>query len=321
MDEKTRLLELVRQTAKLRFLSRKTVNAYSNHIRRFLEFNGKSDLSKIEADEIRAFFKYLDADAHFAAATQNQALCALTFLYRDVFGQELAPYFKSFRRARQTGAPPTVFTSEEAKTVLANLTKAPFLVAALMYGAGLRLREALSLRVGDIAAERREITVRDLSTGAKNHTTILPDSIVPALRRHLTEVRFLHEDDCLSGCGAVFLPFALRQKYAGAEYEWRWQYVFPACKLAANGDGTFQRHHLAESTVQKAVSAATAKARIFKKVCCHTFRYSFAVRLYEKNHDVHTIRNLLGHKNLKTTMNYLGSFKNREKNVRSPLDY
>lgn len=260
-------------------------------------------------------------DAHYAAATRNQALCALRFLYRDVFAQKAAPNFKNFKRARQRAAPRAVFTSEEAKNVLANLADTPFLIAALMYGAGLRLREALSLRVGDIAAERQEITVCDSSTGAKDHTTILPESIVPALRRHLTEVKFLHEDDCLSGCGAVFLPFALRQKYAGAEYEWRWQYVFPACKLTTDDDGTARRHHLAESTVQKAVGAAVVKARILKKTCCHTFRYSFAVRLYEKNHDVHTIRNLLGHKNLKTTMNYIACFKNDEKNLRSPLDY
>ncbi len=204
--------------------------------------------------------------------------------------------------------------------VLSHLKDAPFLAAALIYGAGLRLTEALNLRVGDFDFERFEINVRNVRTGAKDRTTVLPKSIVAPLKRNLAEVRFLHEDDCLRGYGAVWLPPTVLRKYSGAEREWCWQYVFPACKLAAE-DGTLRRHHLAESTVQKAFNGAIEKARIIKKACCQNLRYSFAVRLFEKNTDVHTVKNLLGHKNVKTTMSYYNIFGNAGKDIQSPLDY
>lgn len=320
MHEQFQLLDRVRRAIRLRSLSRKTENAYLNHIRRFLEFSGKAEADGVEANEIRAFLNHLETNKRLAISTRNQALCALIFLFREVFGQKLSPLFKNLRRARPPDKLLVVLTPEEVKAVLSNMTNAPYLIAALMYGAGLRLPEAVGLRVGDVDFGRREITVRDVRTGAKDRTTILPNLIVAALRKHLTEVKFLHEDDCLLRRGAARLPSALERKYTDAEREWRWQYVFPSCKLTAAGSG-FYRHHLAESTVQKAVGEAAAKARIVKKTCCHTFRCSFAVRLFEKNINVRTIQNLLGHKNLKTTMNYINFFEKGGNGVQSPLDY
>ena len=320
MDEKTRLqlLDRARNAVKLRSLSRKTENAYLNHIRRFLEFSGKAE--DVEADEVRAFLIHLETNERLAISTRNQALYALIFLCREVFGQKLSPLFKNIKRARPPEKLPVVLTPEEVKAVLSNLPNAPYLIAALMYGAGLRLPEAVGLRVGDVDFGRREITVRDVGTGAKDRTTVLPNLIVAALRKHLAEVKFLHEDDCLLRHGTARLPSALKRKYTDAEREWRWQYIFPSCKLTA-ADGGFYRHHLAESTVQKAVGEAAVKARIVKKTCCQTFRYSFAVRLFEKNTDVHIIQNMLGHKNLKTTMSYLNLFGIGRSVVQSPLDY
>jgi integron integrase len=322
MDEKTRLdlLDRSRDAAKSRSLSRKTENAYLNHIRRFLEFIEGHDLSKLKTTEIRAFFNHLETTGRFASATQNQAVCALTFFYRNVFGSKQSPSFQQIRRARPLDKSPVIFTPEEVRAVLSHLKGDPFLAAALAYGAGLRLAEALCLRVGDIEFGRGEIIVRNIHTGVKDRTTILPKSIVPLLKKHLAEVRFLHEDDCLRGKRARVLPPAARRKYPDGEREWRWQYIFPACKLTAEGN-TFRRHHLAESTVQKAINEAIKKARIIKKAHCQNLRYSFAARLFEKNTDVRTIQTLLGHKNLKTTLGYTNYFGRSENTVQSPLDY
>lgn len=320
MKEKAQLIARVREAAKTRCFSRKTENAYSNHIRRFLEFSGKNDLSRTTVAEVRAFLEHLKTKKHFSDSTQNQAVYALTFLFRDVFGRSLPLANEKMRRAASPVKARVVFTAEESKAVLANLRGAAYLAAALMYGAGLRLAEALNLRVGDLDFERGAITVRDILTGAKNRATVLPKSIIPAFRRHLIEVKYLHEDDCLRDGGTVFLPPAILRKFAGAESEWRWQYVFPSPRLASDG-GKIRRRHLAESTVHKALNEAAEKARILRKGNCQTLRYSFAVRLFEKNTDVHTIQNLLGHKNLKTTMSYINFAEYRGRDVQSPLDY
>jgi integron integrase len=319
MFENSPLLELVRQEMKRRLLSRKTEIAYLNHIRRFLEFCGGADLSVKRADKITVFLRHLRQDEHLAASTQNQARCALIFLYRDVLGQKISARFAKIKRAPLRVKHHVVFTPDEVKAVLANLRGAPFLIAALMYGSGLRLSEAVALRVGDIDFERREIVVRNARSGKKDRVTVLPQTIVPALRRHLIKVNFTHEDDCLSGFGLTHLPEALRRGGEKAARAWSNQYVFPAAKLTVEG-ATFYRHHLAESTVQKAVSEAIEKAEIFKPACCQSLRYSFAARLFERNHSVRTIQNLLGHKNLKTTMSYLPFNHDGRRRVLSPLD-
>ncbi|HEY0429616.1 MAG TPA: integron integrase [Pyrinomonadaceae bacterium] len=318
MKNVNQVFELVRETTRQRALSRKTENAYLNHIRGFLEFRGNRNLFETEAEDILAFLRHLDADKRAAASTQNQARCALLFLYRDVFKRSLPPHFDEIKRARPPAKQPVVFTTEEVRAVLANLRDAPFLVAALIYGSGLRLPEAIALRVGDINFERREIVVRDARTGRRERTTVLPQLIISALKRHLIKVKFTYEDDCLSDFGKVHLPKAILRQFPEAASDWRWQYVFPAAKLTRDRDA-FYRRHLAESTVQKAVSEAIEKAGIFKPGCCQSLRYSFAVRLFERNCNVHTIQNLLGHKNLKTTMSYLTSSGGGNR-VFSPLD-
>jgi integron integrase len=320
MLEISQLIELVRQASRNRRLSRKTENAYVNHIRRFLEFNARDNLLESRAAKIQRFLQNLEENAQ-SASTRNQARCALLFLYRDVLEQELPPHFTDIKRARTSAKSSAIFTADEVRSVLSNLRGAPYLIAALMYGSGLRLPEAVALRVGDIDFERREIIVFDALTRAKNRTTVLPELIVPALLRHLARVKFKHEDDCLSGFGRVRLPKAILKKLPSAALDWKWQYVFPSQKLSPADDGDkLCRHHLAASTVQKAVAKAIEKARIFKPGCCHTLRYSFAVRLFEKNHNVRTIQNLLGHKYLKTTMSYLSFNGSAGIDITSPLD-
>ncbi len=318
MSDITQLLGLVRQVSRARSLSRKTENAYINHIRRFQNFYAERDLEKVGATGINAFLNHLKTTENLAVSTQNQALSALSFLYRDVFGQVAAGCLQTFKRTKPIGKLPLIFTPEEASEVLSKLRGDSFLVAALMYGSGLRLSEAVTLRVGDIDFEGREIVVRDTRTGRRDRTTVLPETIIPALKKHLVNVRYLHDDDCLLGYGKTFLPNAIERRYPNAAFEWRWQFAFPSHNLTAGE--TVYRHHLAESTVQKAISGALEKANIYKSAGCQTFRYSFAVRLFESNYDIRRIQTLLGHKHLKTTMIYM-QFARRVGNVvRSPLD-
>lgn len=318
MTEDPRLLNLVRQVSRARALSRKTENAYINHIRRFQNFHAERDLKKIGANGINDFLSYLKATEHLAVSTQNQALSALAFLYRDVFGQENAAHLKIAKRTKPAGKLPVIFTPEEARQVLSKMRGDSLLAAALMYGSGLRLSEAVALRVGGIDFERREIIVRDARTGRHDRTTVLPEAIIPHLKRHLTNVQYLHEDDCLLGYGKVYIPKAIERQHPNAGFDSCWQFVFPSHHLTVGK--TVNRFHLAESTVQKAVGEAILRANIFKQACCQTFRYSFAARLFEKNHDIRRIQTLLGHKNLKTTMIYMQFARCNGKAVRSPLD-
>ncbi len=318
MSESLRLLEIVRQVSRERDLSRKTENAYINHIRRFQDFYGERDLTEVGERGIGDFLNHLKRTERLAVSTQNQALSALSFLYRDVFGQELSPCLKTVRHTKPAGKLPVIFTPEEARAVLSKMRGDAFLVAALMYGSGLRLSEAVALRVGDIDFERREIVVCDARTGKKERTTVLPEAIVPALKRHLENVRYLHEDDCLLGYGKVRLPKQIENKYPNAGFEWRRQFAFPS-HIKTIGAET-NRNHLAESTVQKGIGEALVRANIIKPACCQTLRYSFAARLFEKNYDIHRIQTLLGHKNLKTTVVYMQFVRRAGKPLQSPLD-
>ena len=317
--EQSQLLERAHQAVKARFLSTKTESAYINHIRRFLEFNGAEDLSVKRADKIRDFLQHLRQDEQLGASAQNQARCALIFFYRDVLRQKIPPDFEEIPRAPLPGKHYVIFTPEEIRAVLGKMRGAPYLIASLLYGSGLRLSEAVTMRVRDIDFEAGEILVRSRRTAVRERATVLPRAITAKLRRHLARVKFMHEDDCFSGFGRVFLPERIFRKTPGVAQDWEWQYVFPALKLT-RGETTSFRHHLAESTVQKAVSEAIAKARICKHGCCQSLRYSFAVRLFERNYSVHTIHNLLGHKNLKTTMSYLNLDGVNGLMVLSPLD-
>ena len=271
-----------------------------------------------EAD-INRFLTHLAVTERVSASTQNQALAALLFLYRQVIGCEVGDLGEVIR-ARKPERLPVVMAREEVKAVLANLTGDKWLIAAIMYGAGLRLMECLRLRVQDIDVSRNEILVRD-GKGAKDRITMLPESVKTLLQGHLMKVNAVHQQDVADGWGRVQLPHALDRKYPNAPKDWRWQWVFPQEHRWVNtGTKEQGRHHLDESLVQKAVREAVAKAGLTKRATCHTFRHSFATHLLESGSDIRTVQELLGHRDVKTTMIYTQVLHRGPSGVRSPLD-
>lgn len=318
MQQKQKLLDQVRSVARLRHLSHRTEDAYHNFIRRFILFHDKRHPREMGAAEISEFLTHLAVEGKVSASTQNQAFFALLFLYRDVLAIKL-PRIEDVHRAKRPERLPVVFTDSEAKAILANLSGVPFLVASLLYGSGLRLTEALHLRVKDIDFEASRITVRE-GKGAKDRSGILPDKLREPLRINLERVKFIHEEDLRRGFGSVWMPFALARKYPNADREWIWQYVFPSAKISpTREDGVFRRHYTSDSTIQKAVRDAMKRAEITKHGNCHTFRHSFATRLLENHYDIRTVQELLGHKDVRTTQIYTHVIKNKNF-VRSPLD-
>ena len=269
--------------------------------------------------EINAFLTHLAVKEKVSASTQNQALSALLFLYRHVIGREVGDLGEVIR-ARKPTRLPVVMTREEVKAVLANLTGDKWLMASLMYGAGLRLMECLRLRVQDIDFSRNEILVRD-GKGAKDRITMLPESLKIPLQEHLKKVKAIHERDLADGWGRVQMPTALDRKYPNAPKDWRWQWVFPQENRWINPKTKEQgRHHVDESLVQKAVRDAVAKAGLTKRATCHTFRHSFATHLLEGGYDIRTVQELLGHSDVKTTMIYTHVLNRGPAGVRSPVD-
>ncbi len=249
-----------------------------------------------------------------------QALSALLFLYREVLQRELDPLDLEAIRARKPKRLPTVLTRAEVQRVLAQLTGVQLLMARLLYGSGLRLMECLRLRVKDVDFDMRQITVRD-GKGAQDRVTMLPESVIPALQDQLVHARALHEQDLANGYGCVYLPDALERKYPHACREWGWQYVFPSDRISKDPRGEMlRRHHLDESGLQKAIRAAAKAAGIVKPVGPHTFRHSFATHLLEAHYDIRTVQELLGHKDVKTTMIYTHVLNRGPMAVRSPLD-
>lgn len=271
-------------------------------------------------EEVEAFLIYLAVDQHVAASTQNQALSALLFLYNEVLDKPLG--WVDVTWAKKPERLPIVLTREEVRAVLAQLSGDILLIVQLLYGAGLRLKECLGLRVQDIDFGQRLIVVRN-GKGQKDRTTTLPDRIVPDLRKHLATVQKQHHTDLQKGYGRAPLPDALDRKYVNAECEWVWQFVFPSQTLSRNpraDHDTLYRFHLHESRVQRAVQAAARKAGIARRVSPHVFRHSFATHLLESGHDIRTIQALLGHKDVKTTMIYTHVLNKGPLGVRSPLD-
>lgn len=318
MQEKPKLLEQVRGVARARHLSHRTEDVYHNFIKRYILFHDKKHPKEMGADEITSFLTHLAVEGKVSASTQNQAFFALLFLYRDVL-RIVLPNIEGVVRAKRPEQLPVVFTHAEAKAILANLTGVPLLVASLLYGAGLRLTEALHLRVKDVDFGTNLITVRN-GKGAKDRTTLLPASLTDALRSHLKKVKSLHGEDLERGFGAVWMPFALGKKYPNAAKDWKWQYVFPSAKLSPNReDAVVRRHYMSPSTVQKAVKNSLELAEISKHGNCHTFRHSFATRLLESQYDIRTVQELLGHKDIRTTQIYTHVLKNKSA-VKSPLD-
>ena len=317
--QKPKLLEQVRLAIRTRHYSRRTESAYTHWIKRFIFFNGVRHPAEMGEPEINAFLSHLALKGRVSASTQNQALSALLFLYRHVLSRELGDLGQVIR-ARKPTRLPVVMTREEVKTVLACLHDDKWLMASLMYGAGLRLMECLCLRVQDIDFARNEITVRD-GKGAKDRVTMLPESLKTPLQNHLRKVKIIHERDLRDGWGRVQVPDALDRKYPSAPTDWRWQWVFPQENRWTNHKtGQQGRHHVDESIVQKAVTQAVRDARLTKRASCHTFRHSFATHLLADGYDIRTVQELLGHKDVKTTMIYTHVLNRGGKGVRSPAD-
>ncbi len=281
-----KLLDRVRDAIRLKHYSIRTEEAYVNWIKRYIFFHDVRHPAEMGAAEVEAFLTHLAVKENVAASTQNQALSALLFLYREVLHQDLGPI--DALRAKKPKRLPTVLTKEEVHRVLGHLSGIHQLMAKLLYGSGLRLMECLRLRVKDLDFAQRAILVRD-GKGEKDRVTMLPESLVAPLQDHLRSVKRLHEEDLVRGFGAVYLPYALERKYPNANREWIWQYVFPSRRLSVDPrSGVVRRHHLHESGLQKAVRAAARAAEIPKKVSCHTFRHSFATHLLEAHYDIRT---------------------------------
>lgn len=314
-----KLLDLVRQEIRTRHYSIRTEEAYTQWIKQFIFFHGKRHPADLGEHEVTEFLSHLAVNRHISASTQNQALSAILFLYKQVLKQPL-DWLDSITRAKRPQRLPVVFTRDEAQAILARLDGQSWLMASLLYGSGLRLMECLRLRVKDIDFGYQQITVRD-GKGAKDRVTLLPESIIAPLQRHLAKVRAQHQQDLKQGYGAVYLPFALEKKYPSAGREWGWQYVFPAAKRSVDPrSGAVRRHHADEQMLQRTMKAAIRAAGISKAGSCHTFRHSFATHLLEDGYDIRTVQELLGHKDVSTTMIYTHVLNRGGKAVRSPLE-
>jgi integron integrase len=314
-----RLLDQVKQVMRLKHYSLKTEKSYVYYIRQYILFHNKRHPKEMGVDEIRAYLSHLAVEKNVAASTQNVALSAVLFLYQQVLKVEL-PYISNIERAQKPVRLPVVFTQTEVKQVLSHLQGVHHLLASLLYGSGLRLSECLRLRVKDLDFEYRQITVRD-GKGEVDRKTMLPESLIAPLKRRLEHTRLLHQQDLSEGYGAVYLPYALERKYPMANRQEGWQYVFPAERRSRDPrSGEIRRHHLLEDSLQRAVKQAIQQSQITKHSSCHTFRHSFATHLLENGYDIRTIQELLGHKDVKTTMIYTHVLNRGGQGVRSPLD-
>jgi integron integrase len=314
-----RLLEQVRERMRRLGMARRSEEAYVGWIRRFILGNGKRHPAEMGAPEIERFLTALAVRGQVAAATQNQALSALLFLYRQVLGVEL-PWLDGIERAKKPQRLPVVLTRPEVAALLGELSGTHWLMGSLLYGTGMRLMECVRLRMKDVDFERREIVIRQ-GKGGKDRHTMLPRSLMASLQAQLDEAARIHERDTAVGFGRVWLPDALARKYPAASAERGWQYVFPASARSIDPrDGEERRHHLDESTLQRAVKSARARAGIVKAASCHTLRHSFATHLIEDGYDIRTVQELLGHKDVATTQIYTHVLNRGGHGVLSPLD-
>jgi integron integrase len=313
-----KLLDRVRQAIRVRHYSRRTEQAYVAWIRRFIVFHGKRHPRELGEREVTAFVSHL-AERGVSASTQNQALSAILFLFEIVIGQRLA-WMNEIVRAQRPVRLPVVLSRSEVSALLSRLQGTAWLMPSLMYGAGLRLLECAELRVKDINFDRNELTIRD-GKGGKDRVTMLPAAVKGPLRAHLKWVNAQHEADLAAGRGCVALPGTLRAKYPNAPKEWAWQWVFPATRLYVDQEtGERRRHHLHESVLQRAVKDAARAAGICRPATCHSLRHSFATHLLEAGYDIRTIQELLGHRDVSTTMIYTHVLNQGGRGVRSPLD-
>ena len=319
VPRKPRLLDTVRDAIRVRHYSPRTERAYLGWIRRYILFHDKRHPVEMGAAEVTRFLSSLAVDGKVSASTQNQALAALLFLYGHVLGVTL-PWLDDLVRAATPQRLPVVLSRHEVRAVLLTLHGTPRLMGVLMYGAGLRLLECARLRVKDVDFEASQVVVRS-GKGDRDRVTLLPAAVAPALQRHLERVRAQHDRDVRAGGGWVELPHALGRKYPNAGREWPWQWVFPATRTyAERASGERRRHHLHETVVQRAVYRAVRDAGLSKRATCHTFRHSFATHLLEDGYDIRTVQELLGHRDVRTTMIYTHVLNRGPAAVRSPLE-
>ena len=319
MPPARRLIDEVRKAIRLRHYSYRTEKAYVDWIWRFVVFHGRQHPKLLGGAEVEKFLSHLAQERNVSAATQSQALAALLFLYKRVLNVDL-PWIDNVVRATRPKRLPTVLGQQEAQSVLANLQGVYWLIGVLLYGSGLRLTEALRLRIKDLELENLRILVRD-GKGGKDRVTILPESLVTHLRAHLAKIRELHRQAIEHGFGGVDLPHALERKYPRAHLDWGWQYLFPASR-ASVGPRTQERrrHHVYEDSVQRHVRNAARAAGIEKPVSPHTFRHSFATHLLENGYDIRTVQELMGHKDVSTTQIYTHVMAKGTNSVKSPFD-
>ena len=317
--ERDRLIPAVRRAIRARHLSRLTEDAYVRWIVRYVRYHGTRHPRALGEREMRDFLSHLAADRNVSASTQSQALAALLFVYTEVL-RDPAPWIADVVRARRPHRLPVVMTREEVRAVLGTMRGTPKLVSLLLYGSGLRLMEALHLRVKDLDFGANQITVRG-GKGDRDRVTMLPGAAHGVLRHHLTKVERLHARDLAAGGGRTILPNALAKKYPTAATELGWQWVFPARRMAFNRRArTRYRHHLHQTVVQRAMRDAVRACGMTKRATCHTFRHSFATHLLEDGHDIRTVQELLGHRNVATTMIYTHVLNRGGLGVKSPVD-
>lgn len=313
------VFDRARHLMRLKHYSMSTEKTYLAWMERYLLFHNHRDPREMSEKDIEAFLSHLAVKEKVSASTQNQAFNALLFLYRHVLNKELGESINAIR-AKKPQYLPTVMTKDETMRVIAAVAPDYQLMVKLIYGSGLRVMECLRLRVKDVDFGNNQIIVRD-TKGMKDRVTVLPENLRSSLSGHLERVRLIHNDDLAKGYGSVYLPYALERKYPKSAFEWVWQYVFPAGSLSTDPrSGVVRRHHMSEHSLQRAVKEAVRVAGIAKRVSVHTFRHCFATHLLEANYDIRTVQELLGHKDVSTTMIYTHVLNKPGLSVKSPLD-
>lgn len=316
---KPRLIDQTRNVLRLFHYSIRTEETYIQWIKRYIHFHNKRHPKDMGEKEVRSFLTYLAVSKHVSASTQNQALSAILFLYRRVLDLKL-DWIDDVVRAKRPKRLPVVLSRDEVRRILGSMSGTNALVAKLLYGTGMRLMEALRLRVQDIDFSQNQIVVRS-GKGNKDRLTTLPETLIGELKQQLKKIRDMHTNDLAEGYGRVYLPFALDRKYPGAGIEFGWQYCFPSSKRSTNPrTGVIARHHLYENNIGRAIKAAARKVGVDKRVSSHTLRHSFATHLLDSGYDIRTVQELLGHKDVSTTMIYTHVLNKGGRGVKSPLD-